>query len=139
MGEEPDRVKKEDPSPDDLRRLEREIERSRERLSGLVGELDRRRHDLLSVRAHPVRTGALGAALAGLLAGGVLLVLRGRSRRQKARAKRRQFRQAFGRVFEHPERLASEAKSPISRVLVAVAPVLIKKIADRAFAAPRRR
>jgi hypothetical protein len=139
MGEEPHRVRSEDPSPEDLRRLEREIERSRERLSGLVAELDRRRHELLSVRAHPVRTGALGAATAGLIAGGVFLILRRRARRQQARVKGRQFGQALGRVFEHPERLASKAKRPVSRVLVAVAPILIRKITDRAFAARRRR
>jgi hypothetical protein len=137
VGEEPDRVKKEGPSPEDLRRLEREIAQSRDRLSGLIGQPDR--HEILSVRAHPVRTGALGAAVAGLLAGGVLLVLRRRARRRKAQVKGRRFRLAAARVFEHPERLASDAKSPISRVLIAVAPILIKMIADRALAATSRR
>jgi hypothetical protein len=138
VGEEQDRLKEEN-SSENLHRLEKEIEQSRERLSGLVGELDHRRHEILSVRAHPVRSGAVGVAVAGLLAAGVLLVLRRRARRRMAPVKGRQIRQAFARLVQHPERLASDGKSPWSRILVAVAPILIKKIADRALAPPSRR
>ena len=73
MGEEPDRVAREDPSPQDLARLEKEIEDSRGRLSDLVAELDRRRHDLFSLRAHPGRIVLIAAAGAAIAAGAVAI------------------------------------------------------------------
>jgi hypothetical protein len=43
-------------------------------------------------------------------------------------------------MSRHPERVASDAESPWSRVLVAIAPIVVKKLADAAVRfEPRRR
>lgn len=123
MGKEPDRIGERGPSPQDLKRLEREIAASRKRLSDLVAELDRRRHELLSLRAPPLR--AAGIALAAAAAGGAAAVLlRSRSRPQRVRKRARGLGKAFERILEHPERVASDAKSPFSRIAIAVVPIL---------------
>jgi hypothetical protein len=87
MGEEPDRLARKDPSPQDLARLEKEIEESRGRLSNLIAELDRRRHDLLSFRTHPGRTilvaGAGAAIAAGAVAVGRILLRKITGRRRR--------------------------------------------------------
>lgn len=135
MGEEPDRVMEaqKDPSPQDLKRLETEIAASRERLSGFVAELDRRRHDLLSFTGHPLRIAAIALAAAALAAGATAVIVRARARPRRLRKRSRQMREAFGRIVRHPERVASDAKSPLARIAVAVAPILVKKIADAAL------
>ena len=139
MGEEPDRVAapKEDPSSQDLRKLEREIAASRERLTDMVAELDRRRHDLLSLRDHPLRTAAIAAGAATVAAAVTIVLLRGRTRGRDMRKRARRLSEAFSRMVAHPERVASDAKSPISRIAVAVVPILVKKIADRALRGSR--
>jgi hypothetical protein len=135
MGKEPDRVRRHAPPNGhaDLQRLETEIERSRRRVDAYVDELDRRRHRLLSVRRHP-------AAAIGVVAGAVLLaggaaVLIARRRRPSHRARRQtsNLREALARMARHPERVASDGKSPWSRVLVAVAPIVMKAVADAAL------
>lgn len=139
MGEEPDRVASDRPasttsapSEQDLRKLEREIAASRERLSDVVAELDRRRHALLSPRANPGIT-AIVAGVAILAAGAAVAIVRARKRRRRFAKRSRQLRDAVGRMVRHPKLVASDAKSPLSRIAVAVVPILVKKIADRAF------
>jgi hypothetical protein len=139
VGKEPDRLTpaERDPSPLDIKRLEREIAESRKRLSDLVAELDRRRHELLSFRARPLRTAAIALVGAAVAGGAAAVLLRGRSR-LSVRKRARDLGKAFGRIFEHPERVASDAKSPFSRIAIAVVPILVKKIADRALERRRR-
>ena len=132
MGEEPNRVAPapEDPSQQDLRKLEREIAASRERLGDMVAELDRRRHHLLSVREHPLGIAAVAGAAALLAAGATFLLIRRRARMTGMRKRARGLSDAFTRMVAHPERVAPNAKSPYSRIAVAVVPILVKKIAD---------
>ncbi|HEX4440911.1 MAG TPA: hypothetical protein VH854_12615 [Thermoanaerobaculia bacterium] len=126
-------------SPRDLKRLEWEIKRTRRRLDEYVSEIDRRRHRLLAVREHP--WAAAGAALGavGLAVGIVVLVRRRAATRRRVRTRSTSLREAFGRMLDHPERIASEGKSPWSRVLVAVAPIVVKKVADAALRRRRTR
>ena len=68
------------------------------------------------------------------LAGGAVWLGRRRARRKAGSWRRvRHFREALGRASRHPERVASDAKSPWSRILVAVAPIAVKKLADAAL------
>jgi hypothetical protein len=135
MGKEPDRVEKTDGDGDaqELQRLKSEIRGARYRLDAYVEELDRRRHRFLSLREHPGAAAAVGLAVGGLLAGIVLLARRGAKSRSKSWRRARHFRDAVARMSRHPERVASDAKSPWSRVLVAVAPIVVKKLADATF------
>jgi hypothetical protein len=140
MGEEPDRVASDrpasaasDPSEQDLRKLESEIAASRERLSDVVAELDRRRHALLSPRANPLGITAIAAGVAIVAAGAAVAIVRARKRRRRFAKRSRQLRYAVGRMVRHPERVASDAKSPLSRIAVVVVPILVKRIADRVF------
>jgi hypothetical protein len=95
-----------------------------------VDELDRRRHRLLSVRRHPLPAIGIAAGAAAALAGVVFLIRRRSTRVGRSRRKARSLRDALRRVAAHPERVASEGKSPWSRILVAAAPVLVKVLAD---------
>jgi hypothetical protein len=120
-------------SPRDLKRLEWEITRTRRRLDEYVNELDRRRHRLLAVRRHPAAAAGVAAGVAALVVGGVVLARRRASTRRRAVRKSQSLREAWSRMLEHPERVASDGKSPWSRLAVAVAPILVKKIADAAL------
>jgi hypothetical protein len=133
MGKEPRRLEKDRPkrdSPEEVRRLESEIERTRSRLDAYVGELDRRRHRLMAVRQHPVRAAGFAIGAAAVIAGAAMLVRRRSRRTDRARRRSKMLHDAVGRVLAHPERVASDAKSPWSRILVAVAPVAVKLLAD---------
>ena len=74
----------------------------------------------------------LGLALAAAgVAFGVAALVRRRARRiPRSRRKAKDLRAALGRMVTHPERVASEGKSPWSRILVAVAPIAAKVLAD---------
>ena len=120
-------------SPRDLKQLERDIARSRRRLDEYVDELDRRRHRLLAVREHPAAAVGVGVAAVALVAGTVVLVKRRAATRRRTQRKSQNLWQALQRMTEHPERVASDSKSTWSRVAVAVAPILVKKLADAAM------
>jgi hypothetical protein len=133
MGKESDRLARrrpQAPSAGDVERLESEIERSRRRLDAYVDELDRRRHRLLSVRRHSLPAIGIAAGAAAAFGGAVFLIRRRSTRVGRSRRKARSLRDALRRVAAHPERVASEGKSPWSRILVAAAPVLVKVLAD---------
>jgi hypothetical protein len=120
-------------SPKDLKRLEADIARTRRRLDEYVDELDRRRHRLLAVREHPVAAAGAALGAAALIAGTVVLIRRRASARRRTQRKSQNIWEAFHRMAQHPERVASDGKSPWSRIAVAVAPILVKKIADAAL------
>jgi hypothetical protein len=142
MGKEPDRLERPqgEEGPHDLQRLRTEIRGARRRLDAYVEELDRRRHRILSVRDHPAAAAAIGAAVLGLVGGAVYLARRRAQARSRSWRRARHVREAVARMSRHPERVASDAKSPWSRVLVAIAPIVVKKLADAAVRfEPRRR
>ena len=135
MGQESNRVApgNGEPSEQDLRKLEREIAASRERLSDVVAELDRRRHHLFSFefQHHPLRVAVIAAGAAAFASGLTFAIYRRRRRERALSHRARKFSKAFGRMTAHPERVASDAKSPWMRIAMVIAPVLVKKIADR--------
>ena len=120
-------------APARVKLLESEIESSRRRLDAYVDELDRRRHRLLSVRQHPAPAIGAAVAAAALLAGTIVVIRRRRRRLARSRRKFDSVQEALRRVVAHPDRVASDGKSPWSRVLVAVAPVAVKFLADAAL------
>ena len=133
MGKEPNRIAAadHDPTPQDVRRLEREIEQSRRRLSDVVAELDRRRHNLLSP-GHPAGIAVLAAAGSAILGGAAFLAARA-VRRKRLRKRARGLAGALTRAYKHPERVASDGKGSLTKIAVAALPVLLKVVADRAL------
>jgi hypothetical protein len=132
MGKEPRRVARERAdrdSAEEVRRLESQIVSSRRRLDVYVDELDRRRHRVMSLR-RPLPVLGLALAAAGGAAGIAILARRRARRVPRSRRKAMDLRAALGRMVTHPERVASEGKSPWSRILVAVAPIAAKVLAD---------
>jgi hypothetical protein len=92
--------------------LQRDIERLRGELANTVGELDRRRHDLLDVRGqlrrHPVPISLVAAALLALVAGGIALGVTRRRRKQRLGARLERLREALGRMVAKPNRVATD-------------------------------
>jgi len=113
--------------------LEREVDDIRENITGIVGELDRRRHDLLDWRLQLRRHGAvLAAVTAGwVLAIGVTMAVRASQRRRRNRplAKARRLREALSRMVAHPELVAQPRPSIGRKVLAAAASATVGALA----------
>ena len=119
--------------------LEREVEEIRDNISGIVGELDRRRQELvdwrLQVRKH---RGLIAAVGASCIVGFGLTVAVGSARRKRRNqpfARARRLREAIARMIEHPE-LVARPQPPIGRkalaaVITALAGALAKSLARR--------
>ena len=109
---------------DDPELLELQIEAIRRNLTGIVRELDHRRHDFVDWRAQlakrkPAIAMAAGAVVA--VAGAAALagfLLQRRNRTLKVRA--RNLRKAVGRVLEDPNRLARKESSLFGKVAIAL-------------------
>jgi hypothetical protein len=103
--------------------LQRDIDRIRSDLASTVGELGRRRHDLLDVRGqvrrHPVSLTLVAVALLALAAGGVALAVTRRRRRQALPARLERLREALGRMVDQPKRVATDPG--VGRKIVAAA------------------
>jgi hypothetical protein len=137
-----------DGSPEHVSRVSGEIELLRSEIGNLVGELDRRRHELFDLRLqakrHPVGL-AIAAAGAALIVGG-LIALAVRSRRE-ARSPSRRARdvsRAISRLVDHPDRVAAE-ESVRNKILaaagIAAGTAVARRLVDRFIAptpAPRR-
>lgn len=116
------------------RQIEGEISRLREELGALVGELDRRRHELLDVKLQ-VKRHALAATLTGVslvaaASGLVWLGIWHAQRRHGALSRAGRLREAVSRMVDRPERVAAEPTVPariVAGVLTAAAATLIKK------------
>lgn len=141
MGEGADRVTGEEA----VGRVEGEIDTLRGELTGLVAELDRRRHEAFDVRLqlqrHPVAA-AIAAATAALVIGGALtIVVRARRERRRPSVRAREARRALARLLDHPERVAAEPSAAVRAGTAAVsllATALVKRLID-AKIAPKRR
>jgi hypothetical protein len=128
-------------------RIEEDIATIRDEIGGLVDELDRRRRELFDVRLqmqrHPVATGIACVTVAALLGGAVAMTIHDVRRRQRASFKAKQLRAAFGRMMDHPERVARGEPPPAEKILAAVgtavATLLVKRAMERAVLAPSQR
>ena len=91
--------------------LEKEIEGIRGKLDGMVGELDRRRHQLFDVKAqlrrHAIPLVAVAAALLGIAAGGIALGISRRRRQARVGARLTRLQEAVHRMIAKPNRVAN--------------------------------
>jgi hypothetical protein len=143
----PRREDQDDRRPGAPHRIEEELSTIRDEIGDLVGELDRRRREMLDVRLqlrrHPVAIPVAGVAVAAILGGAVALLLRSGQRKQRRRHQARQLRSALGRVLDHPERV-TRGEPPLSeKILVAIgttaATLLVKRALERAVPRPAHR
>jgi hypothetical protein len=139
MGEGADRVNGAAPE-----REAGDIDRLRGELGRLISELDRRRHEALDVRLqlrrHPLAAAVAVSAAALVLGGLVAVAVRRRRRRRSPLHRAREVRGALGRLLDHPDRVAAEARVT-DRILAAagvvVATALTRRLVDRALPSPR--
>jgi hypothetical protein len=109
---------------DDPAILELQIESIRRNLTGIVRELDHRRHDLTDVRTQLSKHKTELLAAAGTVAlvagavGAVAFFVRRRNQKLTVRAKR--MRKAVGRILEDPNRLARAEPSILKKVATAL-------------------
>jgi hypothetical protein len=123
---------------DATRQLEGDIAALREELGALVGELDRRRHELLDVKLQLKRHGGsaalFGVALVGTAAGFVWLGMWRARRDQQLLSRAGRWRDAVARMVGRPERVAAEPTVP-TKILTAAATAavatLVKKGLER--------
>jgi hypothetical protein len=125
-------------------RIEQDITSVRVEIGALIDELDRRRRELFDVRLqmkrHPMATGVAGVAVAALLGGAVAMLIYNTKRKKRASYKAKQLRVAFGRMVEHPERVARGEPPPGEKILAAIgtaaATLLVKRLMERAVPMP---
>ena len=125
-------------TPRDPQPLEADIVRRRAQLTLLVGELNRRGHELtdvgLQVRRHALGVTASVLAVGAIVAGSIVLRIWRARRRNTLRARSGRLREAFGRMIDRPERVAVEPTATqriIGSAGSAAAAVLIKAAMDR--------
>ena len=125
--------------------LEKDVERIRDNIGALIGELNQRRHDAfdlkLQFRRHRQGFVVVVAALACSIAGTIALLFARRRRRRSFTGRARHLRLAmhrlrrtFGRIVAHPDRL--EHGPTVSHKVAAaggaaIASVLGKNLAKR--------
>jgi hypothetical protein len=117
------------------RRLDGEIARSREELSALTAELDRRRHEILDVRGQ-VKRHALGASMTGAALTGAAFAVRWLAvqhvrRRARLTARAGRLGAAVTRIIETPERVATGMT--IWRKVIAAVATAVSVTAARAL------
>jgi hypothetical protein len=121
-------------APETPRQLDSEIATIRGELSALVGEADRRRHELMDVRGQVKRHAvsvAIGAAAA--LGAGAALVWLGierARRRDRLPARGGRLRQAVSRMVANPERVAVDQTIP-ARIFTAAASAVVAATASK--------
>lgn len=120
--------------------LQRDIDRIRSEVANTVGELDRRRHDLLDVRGqlrrHPLPIALVAAALLGVAAGGIALGVMHQRRRQRLGARLERLQEALGRMVAKPNRVATDqgvGRKIVAAAGAAAASLTAKKLVARAF------
>jgi hypothetical protein len=125
---------------ENARQLEGEIAVLRDELTGLVAELDRRRHELtdfkLQARRHVLGVTLTGASLLASAAGFVWLSVWRSRRRSQTTARMGRLREAISRMVDRPDRVATEPGIP-ARILTAAAnaavATAIKKVLERSL------
>jgi hypothetical protein len=106
------------------RRVESELQMSRDRLGDLLAELTRRRHDLASVWSRVLRhRAAVIAGAATVAAAGAALAwlsIRHARAQQRFPQRARRLRDALSRIIAHPERVAADSPG-LGRAILKVA------------------
>jgi hypothetical protein len=123
--------------------LYEDISAIQNRLGGLIGELDRRRHDVMDVktqaRRHLLSFVLVGVAAVGAVAGLIAWRVSEGRRRGRFVARVRGLRAVLGRVVRDPERMAQRQPRIATRLLVAsgeaTAGLVAKRLAERLLAA----
>jgi hypothetical protein len=122
------------PPEDRAKALQEDVEEIRDDLTGLVNELDRRRHDFFDVKGqmsrHALALALAGLGVVGLIAGGWALAARRRRRREALSSRVGRLRQALARMIEKPDRVAS-SPSALQKIGVAGATAVISVLAKR--------
>jgi hypothetical protein len=130
---------------DQADQAERAVEETRDRLTGIVRELDRRRHSAFDLRGqlrrHGAAVGISAGTLVALIGGGIWLAVWLEARRERPLARARRLRLALARAVAHPDDVAKPKPSVGKKVLgafaSAAAGVLAKALAKRLVARPR--
>jgi hypothetical protein len=127
---------------DTVHELGNEVAHVRDDLDVLLGELDRRRHEVLDVplqlRRHALGVGLTVLAFTLAAGGSVGLTTWRRRRGTRLRARTGRLSQAIARMTEHPERVATEPTIPAKIVTAAASAVvaaLVKKLLERGVTA----
>jgi hypothetical protein len=123
-------------------RAEREVREVRERLTGIAGELDRRRHAALDMRGrlrrHGPAVGVSATTLVLLVGGTIWLGARARRRRARPLANARRLRWAVARMIAHPDDVARArpgmGKKALAALISAITGVLAKVLTRRLLA-----
>jgi hypothetical protein len=124
--------------PANVEDLSSEIAVVRGELDTLLGELDRRRHDLLDVplqvRRHATGLSLGAVALAATVSASIWLTQWRRRNRERPGAKANRLRYAVARMTAHPDRVAAEP-TVMEKIAVAAANAvvagLVKKLLER--------
>jgi hypothetical protein len=127
---------------DDTAKAEREVTEVRDRLTGIVRELDRRRHAVMDIRGQLRRHQPAVAISAGtlvLLAGGAIwLGVWLNRRQQRPLAKAHRLRLALGRAIAHPDEVARTkpglGKKVLSVLITTAVGVVAKALTQRLVA-----
>lgn len=130
-------------------RLQGDVRAIRDKLGGLVGELDHRRHEALDwrlqLRRHAVPLMLGGVVAVGLVCGGIALSVRRARQRRRLPERAARLGEAMARMIDRPERVAKARPRVYSRLLMAagtaVTGVLVRRLAQRLIApdrSPRR-
>jgi hypothetical protein len=116
------------------RQIQGDIAALREELGTLVGELDRRRHELtdvkLQLRRHAGGAALTGVALVAAAAGVVWLRTWQARRRARPLARVGRLGEAVSRMIDRPERVAAEMSVP-GKILTAAATAAVATLVKR--------
>jgi hypothetical protein len=133
----------------DSDRLREDIAAIRDNLGGLIGELDRRRHEAfdvrLQLRRHPIPVAVTALALAGLIGGVIAARVIRRRRRDRLVPRLIRIRKALGRLVRDPDHVAAMEPAPrkmglsiLSSAATAAAGIAAKRLVGQGRSGARR-
>lgn len=115
--------------------IERDIERLRENIAHIAGEIDRRRHEIVDWRLQARRHAALltaGGALIAVVASGAAGIAVWRThRRARPEVKRQRLERAMERMAESPDDVARPEPSILKKAAAAVVSTVAATLAKR--------